>query len=320
MTDAMPAHRLLLAPTVPPPLKAALQQTYAGSLDAATPAQMQALLASPEAAQVTLLVTTATEGASDAQMAALPALRAVCSLGVGLDTLDLEAAQRRGIAISNTPDVLNDCVADLAVGLMIDVARGMGRAERLVRRGDWPRSGPGALGTRVSGARVGLLGMGRIGQTIARRLAGFDMQIRYHTRRPVAGLAHAHEPSLQALAQWCDFLVLACAGGEATRGLVNAQVLAALGSAGYLVNIARGSVVDEAALVDALQQGQLGGAALDVFANEPQVPEALLSLDKVVLLPHIGSATQQTRRAMGDLLLANIASFVEQGVLKTPAF
>ncbi|WP_225780807.1 2-hydroxyacid dehydrogenase [Xenophilus sp. Marseille-Q4582] len=317
MTDA-PTHRLLLAPTVPPPLKAALREMHPRSLSAANRDEL-ATLAAQHASHITVFVTTATEGASEAQMAALPQLRAVCSLGVGVDALDLEAAARRGIAVSNTPDVLNDCVADLAVGLMIDVARGMGRADRLVRRGDWPRTGPGPLGTRVSGRRVGLLGMGRIGQTIARRLGGFDMEIRYHTRRPVDGLPHAHEPSLQALAQWADFLIVACAGGEATRGLVTAEVLAALGPAGYLVNVARGSVIDEAALVAALQAGTLGGAALDVFADEPNVPPALFALDNVVLLPHVGSATAQTRRAMGDLLIANVDSFVRTGSLQTPA-
>ena len=318
MTANPPPHRLLLAPTVPPPLKAALREMYPDSLSADDRDGLDALAAA-HAHDVTLFVTTATEGVSERQLVALPQLRAVCSLGVGVDALDLDAAQRRGIAVSNTPDVLNDCVADLAVGLMIDVARGMSRADRLVRRGDWPRTGPGALGTRVSGRRVGLLGMGRIGQTIARRLGGFDAEIRYHTRKPVNGLPHAHEPSLQALAHWADFLVVACAGGEATRGLVTAEVLNALGPAGYLVNIARGSVIDEAALVTALQNGTLGGAALDVFADEPNVPAALFAQENAVLLPHVGSATAQTRRAMGDLLIANIQAFVRTGTLQTPA-
>lgn len=318
MTANPPPHRLLLAPTVPPPLKAALCQIYPDSLSANDRSELDALAAA-HAHDITLFVTTATEGVNESQLVALPQLRAVCSLGVGVDALDLDAAQRRGIAVSNTPDVLNDCVADLAVGLLIDAARGMSRADRAVRRGDWPRTGPGPLGTRVSGRRLGLLGMGRIGQTIAHRLSGFDMEIRYHARRPVEGLAHAHEPSLEALAGWCDFLVVACAGGDATRGLVSAPVLAALGPAGYLVNIARGSVIDEPALIAALQNGTLGGAALDVFADEPNVPAALMAMDNAVLLPHVGSATGQTRRAMGDLLIGNIDAFVRTGTLKTPA-
>ncbi|HYP85515.1 2-hydroxyacid dehydrogenase [Variovorax sp.] len=310
------APRLLLAAGVPAPIQAALRERYdCVAPDAATGF---AALTGQHGDGIDLFVTTATDGVTDDLMARLPGLRAVCSLGVGVDALDLAAARRRGVVVSNTPDVLNDCVADLAVGLLIDVARGMSRADRLVRRGDWPRTGPGPLGTRVSGRRLGLLGMGRIGQTIARRLAGFDMEIRYHTRTPVAQVPHAHEASLEALAGWCDFLVVACAGGEATRHLVNAPVLAALGPAGFLVNIARGSVVDEAALVDAFRAGALAGAALDVFASEPQVPPELLAMDNVVLLPHIASATAQTRRAMGDLLLANVASFVDSGSLRTP--
>ena len=306
---AAPA-RLLLRPDVPPPLRAALQQRHDCVLaDALTPEQ---------APSITVLVTTATLGADEALMASLPALRAICSLGVGVDTLDLAAAARRGIVVSNTPDVLNDCVADLAVGLMIDVARGMSRGDRHVRQGNWPRQGPGALGRRVSHARVGVLGMGRIARTIVQRLSGFQMEIRYHSRTPKTDLALRHEPSLVELAQWADYLIVACAGGAATRHLVNAQVLEALGPQGFVINVARGSVIDEPALVKALQNQQLAGAALDVFENEPQVPEALLSMDNVVLLPHIGSATAETRRAMGELQLANIERFVTEGTLVTP--
>lgn len=307
---------ILVAPGVPAPLKGALREQYE-CVVANTSAEFDALVAE-HSQRITLFATTATDGVSDALMAALPHLRAVCSLGVGVDALDLEAARQRGIAVSNTPDVLNDCVADLAVGLLIDVARGMSRGDRLVRRGDWPQTGPGPLGTRISGRRLGLLGMGRIGRTIARRLSGFDMDIRYHTPTPKPDLALTHEPSLLALAQWCDFLLIACSGGEATRKLVDAPVLAALGPAGYLINIARGTVVDEDALVAALQAGTLGGAALDVFLNEPHVPAALLEMDNVVLLPHIASGTAQTRRAMGDLMLSNINTFVQNGTLKTP--
>lgn len=306
---------LLLSAQLPPPLKAVLQERHA-CVVAPTREQMLAT-ARAHADRIEMVVTTATDGADAALIEALPKLRAICSLGVGLDALDLEAAKARAVAVSYTPDVLNDCVADLAVGLLIDAARGIGRAERLVRRGDWPRIGPGALGTRVSGRRLGILGLGRIGQTIARRFAGFDMDIRYHTRTPREGVAWTHEPSLVELARWADFLIVACAGGEATRHLVDARVLDALGPQGIVVNIARGSVIDEAALVLALQQGRLGGAALDVFDQEPQVPAALMEMDNVVLLPHIGSATVQTRRAMGDLVLANVEEFLATGRLRS---
>ncbi|MDM0027008.1 2-hydroxyacid dehydrogenase [Variovorax saccharolyticus] len=264
-----------------------------------------------------LLLTHATAGADAALMDRLPQLRAICSLGVGCDALDLAAARSRGIVVSNTPDVLNDCVADLAVGLMIDVARGLTAADRHLRRGDWISKGPPPLGTRVSGKRLGFLGMGRIGQTVARRCAGFDMDIRYHTPAPMAESQWTHEASLLALADWADFLVVACSGGPATHHLVSTEVLQALGPQSFLINIARGSVVDEEALVHALQTRRLGGAALDVFEQEPQVPPALLAMDNVVLLPHIASGTAETRRAMADLVLRNVRRYVESGRLET---
>ncbi|MDB5751579.1 MAG: 2-hydroxyacid dehydrogenase [Ramlibacter sp.] len=268
---------------------------------------------------VTVLVTHASAGASADMIAQLPALRAICSLGVGLDAIDLDAAARRGIVVSNTPDVLTECVADLAMGLLIDVARGISAADRLVRRGDWARSGPPGPATRVSGKRLALLGMGRIAQAIATRAGGFRMEVRYHSRSAKPELAWRHEAALAQLADWADFLVVACAGGPATHHLVSAQVLQRLGPRGFLVNIARGCVVDQTALVAALQQGALAGAALDVFEDEPRVPPELLALDNVVLLPHVGSATRETRSAMALLLLDNLQSFLEHGELVTPA-
>lgn len=302
--------RILIRPDVPPVLRSALLERH--------DCMLATDLTEATAPEIGVVATTATLGADDALMASLPGLRAICSLGVGVDTIDLDAAARRGVAVSNTPDVLNDCVADLAVGMVIDVARGLSRSDRHVRRGDWARQGPGPLGWRVSHARLGLLGMGRIARTIAQRLSGFNMDIRYHSRTRKNDVDLGYEPSLVELAKWADFLVVACAGGAATRHLVNAQVLGALGPQGFLVNIARGSVVDEAALVQALSRKELAGAALDVFENEPHVPEELLALDNVVLLPHIGSATAQTRRAMGELLLGNIERFLATGELVTP--
>ena len=225
--------------------------------------------------------------------------------GVGLDRLPLDAARAAGLPVGYTPDVLNDCVADLAMGLLIDGARRIAAADRFVRRGDWLQ-GRFPLATKVSGKRLGIVGLGRIGQAVARRAAGFDMDIAYHNRRPVDGVAWRHEPALLALAEWADFLVLTVAASADTRHLINADVLAALGPKGLLVNVARGSVVDEAGLIACLQNGSLGGAALDVFEDEPHVPEALLALDQVVLTPHMASGTHETRQAMADLTLANL--------------
>jgi lactate dehydrogenase-like 2-hydroxyacid dehydrogenase len=266
--------------------------------------------------EFTALVTSARFGASAAMIAAMPALKVICSFGVGYDTIDVDAATRRGIAVSNTPDVLNDCVADIAFGLLIDVARGISASDRLVRRGDWLK-GAFPLQTRVSGKRLGILGLGRIGRVIAKRAAGFEMEVRYHNRRPVAGVDFRYESTLTGLAQWADFLVVASAGGGNTRHLVSAEVLAALGANGYLINIARGSVIDEAALLDALINRRIAGAGLDVYENEPNVPERLFGLDNVVLLPHIASGTHETRQAMADLTLANLRSFCSNGTLLT---
>ena len=260
------------------------------------------------------LVTSARFGADAALIDRLPALRVISSFGVGYETIDVDAAARRGIPVGYTPDVLNDCVADTAFGLVIDVARRFSEADRFVRRGDWP-GGPFPLSTRVSGKRLGIVGLGRIGRVVARRATGFDMDVRYHNRRPLAEVAYRHEPSLTALAAWADFLVVVAAGGPGTRHLVSAEVLRALGPKGFLVNVARGSVVDEAALISALQTGGIAGAGLDVYADEPQVPEALRALDNVVLLPHVASATHETRRAMAERVLDNLAGFFATGTV-----
>ena len=264
------------------------------------------------------VVTSAGVGIDGVLMAALPNLRIISSFGGGLDKIDLAAAPARGIAVGYTPDVLNDCVADTAFGLLIDVARGFSAADRFVRRGDWLR-GQFQLTRKVSGARLGLVGMGRIGRTIARRSTGFEMDVRYHSRKPVADVPWTHEPSLIDLARWADFLVLITAGGAGTRHLVNAAVLDALGPEGYLINVARGSVVDESALIAALSHKRIAGAGLDVFENEPNVPPALMTLDNVVLLPHVASATHQTRQAMADRVFDNLHSYFASGRLLSAA-
>lgn len=268
------------------------------------------------AQRVEILVTSARFGCSAALIERLPNLRAIVSFGVGYDAIDVAAAKARGIPVSNTPDVLNDCVADLAFGLVIDCARQMSRADRFVRAGEWP-SGGLPLAARVSGKKLGIVGLGRIGEAVAKRSSGFDMQVRYHNRRPVPGSDYGYEQDLLELARWSDFLVLTCPGGEGTRNLINRDVLDALGPKGTLINVSRGTVVDEAALVEALVDGRLGGAGLDVYAKEPEVPQPLLTLPNVVLLPHIGSATEETRLAMEELLSANLHAFLERGELLT---
>lgn len=259
------------------------------------------------------VVTSAAMGLPGDVVRALPRLRFVSSFGVGFDALDQAALLECGARLGYTPGVLDDCVADMAFALLLDAARSLSAADRFVRRGDWSRQRFG-VHTRASGKRLGIFGMGRIGAAVARRAAGFDMQVGYHNRRPVEGSPHQYLPSLMELARWADFLVITAAGGDSTRHLVNAEVLDALGPQGFLVNVARGSVVDEAALAAALQQRRIAGAGLDVFEDEPHPLPALLTLDNVVLAPHIASGTQETRRAMADLVLQNLHSCLATGV------
>jgi hydroxypyruvate reductase len=241
-------------------------------------------------------------------VARLPALEIVSIMGVGYDGVDVAACKARNVLVTHTPDVLNDDVADLALGLALSIARRLPQADRYVREGRWP-SGPMPLATKLSGARLGIVGMGRIGQAIARRALAFGMSIAYTARSAKPDLPYAFHATPAALAAQSDFLVVITPGGAATRKLIDAEVLKALGPKGYLVNVARGSVVDEAALIDALQNGTIAGAALDVFENEPNVPEALRALDNVVLVPHIGSATGATRGAMAALAFENLRAF-----------
>ncbi len=263
-----------------------------------------------------ILVTTGGAGASRELIGRLPRLRLIACFGVGVDAIDLAAARERGIAVTNTPDVLTDDVADLAIGLMLATLRGIAAADRYVRAGLWLR-GPMGVQTKVSGKALGIVGMGRIGQAIAARAAAFGMPIAWTGPRP-KDLPWRYEPDLIALAREVDVLIAACPGGAATRGLISRAVLEALGPEGVFVNIARGSVVDEAALVELLTTGQLGGAGLDVFNDEPRVPEALFALDNVVLQPHQASATRETRAAMGKLVVDNVAAFVAGSPLITP--
>ena len=270
-----------------------------------------------EGAQFSGVVTAASIGLKSEVIAALPNLQVISSFGVGFDSLDIAAAQSRGITVGYTPGVLNDCVADMAFALMLDVSRGVAASDRFVRRGEWPKARY-APQTRVSGKRLGIVGMGRIDQAIAERASGFRMEVGYHNRRPVADCTLQYFSSVMDLAHWADYLVIAVAGGPATRHMVNSEVLQALGANGYLINIARGTVVDEAALIDALTHQRIAGAGLDVFEDEPNVPAALMALDNVVLTPHIASGTHDTRRAMADLVLENLRSFYATGAVREP--
>ena len=252
-----------------------------------------------------------------ALIAALPKLEIIASMSVGTDHIDLAAARARGIAVSNAPDVLTDCVADLGIGLTINLARNLVAADRFVRAGDWTK-GLFPLATKLGGATMGIVGLGRIGRAVAKRAEAFGMRIVYFGRRRQSDVAYPFYDDLVAMARDSDYLMLTCPGGEATRNLVEAKVIAALGPEGMLVNIARGSVVDQPALIAALEARRLGGAALDVYADEPRVPEALMKLDNVVLAPHIASATHATRRAMGDLMIDNLRAHFAGKPLLTP--
>lgn len=260
-------------------------------------------------------VTNAALGIDGATIAALPNLKVISSFGVGFDKVDVAAARARGIPVGYTPDVLNDCVADTAFGLVIDAARRFTDSDRYLRRGDWLK-GPYPLATRVSGKKLGIVGLGRIGRVIARRASGFDMEVRYHNRRPVDGVDFAYEATLEGLARWADFLVVAAAGGAESRHLISHEILAALGPQGFLINIARGTVVDEQALIEALENKTIAGAGLDVYEDEPRVPARLIACQNAVLLPHLASGTHETRKAMGDLVLENLRSFFATGQVK----
>ena len=303
------------------PLKPSLSQTliddYAAWVLPEASAEREAFL-TENGGDVTAVVTSGRTGVDADLMSALPNLGAVINFGVGYDTTDIDAAGTRGVGVSNTPDVLTDCVADTAVGLTIDTLRQFSASDRYVRAGRWPVDGNYPLTRQVSNTRVGIIGLGRIGKAIAVRLSAFGCAISYHNRREVADSPYTYAASPVELARDVDVLVVAAAGGDGTRGLVSREVLDALGPKGYLINIARGSVVDQDALVDALLNGGLAGAGLDVFTDEPQVPEELFGLDNVVLLPHVASGTVETRAAMEALTLRNLDSFLATGKLVTP--
>ena len=265
--------------------------------------------------QVHVVATGGHIGCSNALMDALPNLGLIAINGIGFDKVDLAHAAARSIAVTNTPDVLTADVADLAVGLVIALMRGIVASDRFVRAGQW-LSGEMPLARRVSGSRFGIVGLGRIGRATANRLAPFG-EVRYFGRGE-RDAPYTFERDLRALARWSDVLLVTCASNAQTRGLVAGSVLSELGERGILVNVSRGAVVDEPALIQALQNGSLGGAALDVFADEPGVAGALIESDASLLTPHIGSATHECRAAMAETVLANLAAFLADQPLPTP--
>jgi lactate dehydrogenase-like 2-hydroxyacid dehydrogenase len=302
------------------PLKPSLMDTLTADYDALVLPESsdRAEFFAQHGGSITAAVTSGRTGVDAELISHLPNLGAIVHFGVGYDTTDVDEAAKRGIGVSNTPDVLNDCVADLAVGLLIDALRQVSFSDRYVRAGRWISEGSTPLTRQVTGKRVGIIGLGRIGTAIADRLVGFRCAISYHNRNEIDGSPYTYFSTPAALAGAVDVLVVAASGGQGTRNLVDAEVLDALGPNGYVVNVARGSVIDEDALVERLSDGRLAGAGLDVFAHEPAVPDRLLELDNVVLLPHVGSGTVETRAAMEALTLQNLDQFLADGTLTTP--
>jgi len=261
------------------------------------------------------IATSAIVGADAALMQALPRLEIIANFGVGYDAVDLAAARQRGVIVTNTPGVLTDCVADTALALLLAVTRRICEADRFLRAGKWLQ-GRFPLATKVGGKNCCIAGLGNVGQAIASRAQAFGMKIGYYDPFPKPDLGYRRYDNLEALAKDADFLMLALPGGKETHRVIDAGILAALGRKGILVNVSRGSVLDQAALVKALAAGEIAGAGLDVFEDEPRVPAELLQMENVVLTPHLASGTHETREAMGQLTFANLqAHFRGQPVL-----
>jgi lactate dehydrogenase-like 2-hydroxyacid dehydrogenase len=256
-----------------------------------------------------LAVTYSSEKVSADFMQRLPKLEIVSSFGVGYDHVDAKWAGAHGIVVTNTPDVLNEEVADTALGLLLCTVREFPQAERYLRAGKWEQKAYPLSGATLRDRTAGIVGMGRIGRAIARRLDAFGVPVVYHSRRPVAGVSYRHYPDLVAMAKDVDTLIVIVPGGAETRNMINAEVLEALGPNGILINVARGSVVDEPALVKALQDKKIRAAGLDVFVHEPKVPKELIEMENVVLFPHLGSASVYTRNQMDLLVIDNLLSW-----------
>ncbi|WBU56171.1 2-hydroxyacid dehydrogenase [Paracoccus sediminicola] len=264
------------------------------------------------------IATGGSHGASREIIEALPKLELISSFGVGYDAVDVTAAREAGVRVTNTPDVLNDCVAEVTLGLMISLAHRIPQADRYLRDGKWESEGSYPLTDELTGKRAGILGLGRIGKEIARRLQAFKMEVVYHGRNRQPYEPYPYYDDLETMAREVDWLIVIAPGSRSTDGIVSRQVIEALGPESYLVNIARGSLVDEDALVEALVSRKIKGAALDVFAAEPKVPARLIPLDNVVMLPHTGSATHKTRKMMGDLVVKNLLAHLDGNPLISP--
>jgi lactate dehydrogenase-like 2-hydroxyacid dehydrogenase len=258
-----------------------------------------------------LVITHHAPRIDDAYIAQFPQLEIVSSFGVGYDHIDAKAAGARGIAVAHTPGVLDAETADTAIGLMLNTVRRFSAAEKYLREGRWPKEGAFPLTASLRGRTMGVVGLGRIGKEIAKRAAAFGVEIVYHGRKPQSEAPYLYYPTLLGMAKAVDILMVAAPGGASTRNIINAEVLEALGPDGVLINIARGSLVDDIALIEALRAGKILAAGLDVFAHEPQVPEAFLTLDNAVLTPHVGSATTVTRLAMANLVVDNLFAFMD---------
>ncbi|WP_353231026.1 2-hydroxyacid dehydrogenase [Novosphingobium sp.] len=255
-----------------------------------------------------MAASTLADGIGEALFARLPALEIIANFGVGYDNVDIAAAVRRGLIVTNTAGVLDEEVADLTLALLLGTVRRLSAAERFLRAGAW-ETGSFPLSPTLRGRRIGIVGLGGIGKAVARRLAGFAVDIAYHGRHAQPDVTWPWYPSVHALATACDVLIVIVPGGATTRHLIDAAVLAALGPDGVLINVSRGSVVDESALVAALDNGTILAAGLDVYADEPHVPDALLRCTNAVLLPHIGSASVVTRAAMGQMMIDNLVAW-----------
>lgn len=310
MTDTHP--EILVVTPVPADLRGALASDY-GLIDHARAADGSW----PQKPGFSVMLTTSMAGADAALMDAMPDLKLIACQGVGLDKIDLDAAKARGITVANTPDVLTQDTADLAIALIYAVSRNIVRADQFMRAGRW---GPERMAPsrRVSGKSCGIVGLGRIGETVAQLAAGIGMSVRYSGPRQKPAAPFAYVADVAELARQSDFLVLTCPGGPATQNLVDATVLDALGPDGILINIARGSVVDEPSLISALREKRIAGAGLDVFASEPNFDPALLAFETVVLQPHYASVTLETRKAIIGLLQTAIAKHFKEETGRTP--
>jgi lactate dehydrogenase-like 2-hydroxyacid dehydrogenase len=271
-----------------------------------------------QAAEIQAIVTRGGAGTTAALIERLPKLQLIANFGVGYDSVDVQAAARAGVVVTNTPDVLNDEMADFTVGLLLSTIRRLPQADRHVRAGNWGKGENFPLSSSLRGRHIGIAGMGRIGRVIARRLEGFDVPVSCFVRRKQPELHIPAYDSLLELAKAVDTLIVVLPGGPQTRNIVDAEILTALGPDGILINVARGSVVDQDALVTALQCGTILAAGLDVFAQEPHVPETLRQMENVVLFPHIGTATHHTRGRMGDLVIENVQSWFNGNGPLTP--